>query len=200
MEGQKIMALENIRQTILADAKTKATRIVDAAKMNAANYLKLQTEAADQEFDRICRHRMQAIEEEHNRKLIQFKGAAGKQVLDKRNALLRALFEKARKEILTWPSERYARVMGRLLEKTTGSDGGMIRVHPEDVDVFQKVLNELNAGRDAKIALSHDAPLLERGGFIFVCAGFEVDQTLDTMLREIEHEMLPRIAAALFQE
>ncbi len=195
------MGLEKIRQTVLAEAKTEATRIIDSAKKTTASLLMLQKETAKQEHDRLCKLRMQTIEDEYNRKLIQFKGAAGKQVLDKRNALLRSLFDKAKKEILDWPSEKYARVMGRLMERAVGSQEGKIRVSPEEKDVFGKVLSKLNEGRgDAKITLDESAPLPERGGFIFVGADFEVDQTVDTLLKEIEHDLLPAIAADLFQE
>ena len=194
------MGLENIRQAVLADAKAKATRIVDSAKKNAANVLKSRKELAEQEFDRICRHKMQAIEEEYGRKLIQLKGAASKQVLDKRNALLKSLFEKARGEILAWPAEKYAGVMRRLIEMAAGSDVGEVRVHPDDVAVFEKILSELNTSRHTNLTLSRGAPLAKRGGFIFVSADFEVDQTLDTILREIEYDTLPVIAEGLFQE
>jgi vacuolar-type H+-ATPase subunit E/Vma4 len=194
------MGLENIRQAVLTDAKAKATRIVDSAKKNAASLLKSRKELAEQEFDRICQHRMQAIEEEFSRKLIQLKGAAGKQVLDKRNVLLRSLFEKAKEEILSWPAEKYAGIMRRLIEKAAGSDAGEVRVHPDDVSVFEKILSELNEGRHAKLALSGGAPLSKRGGFIFISTHFEVDQTLDTILREIEYDAIPAIAERLFQE
>jgi vacuolar-type H+-ATPase subunit E/Vma4 len=193
------MGFEKISRAVLAKAKNEATTIIDGAKKSRDDFLKLKKEAAEQEFDRLCKLRVQAIEEEHNRKLIQIKGAAGKQVLDKRNALLRSLFEKAKKEILDWPSDKYAGVMGRLMERAVGSQGGKLRVHPKDQDVFQKVLSGLNEGRgDAKITLDQSAPLPERGGFIFVGADFEVDQTLDTMLKDIEHDMLPAIASELF--
>jgi vacuolar-type H+-ATPase subunit E/Vma4 len=193
------MGLEKIRQAVLTEAKAEATRIIDSARKNNAHFLKSQKEAADQEFDRLCKLRMQAIEEEYNRKLIQLKGLVSKQILDKRNALLKSLFEKAKKEILGWPSEEYARVMKRLIEKAGGNQEGKIRLHPADKDVFQKVLSELNEGRgDPRITLDQSSSIPERGGFIFVTVNFEVDQTLDTMLKDIEHDMLPGIASELF--
>ena len=193
------MGLEKIRQAVLTEAKAEAARIIDSARKNNAHFLKSQKEAAEQEFDRLCKFRMQAIEEEYNRKLIQLKGLASKQILDKRNALLKSLFEKAKKEILGWPSEEYARMMKRLIEKAGENQEGKIRVHPTDKDVFQKVLSELNEGRgDPRITLDQSGSLTERGGFIFVTANFEVDQTLDTMLKDIEHDMYPGIASELF--
>jgi vacuolar-type H+-ATPase subunit E/Vma4 len=193
------MGLEKIRQSVLAEAKAEATRVIDSARKSKANLLAAQKEAAEEEFDRLCRLRMQAIEEEYNRKLIHLKGAAGKQILDKRNALLKSLFEKAKSEILAWPSEKYATVMRRLVEKAAGDNEGKIRVHPEDKGVLQSVLSELNQGRDrARITLDETAPLPQRGGFVFVGASFEVDQTLEAMLKDIEHEMLPAVASELF--
>jgi len=193
------MGLERIRQAVLTEAKAEAKRIIDDANRNRVSFLKSQKEGAEQEFDRLCKLRMQAIEEEYNRKLIQLKGLASKQILDKRNALLKSLFEKAKKEILGWPSEEYARVMKRLIEKAGGTQEGRIRVHPADKDVFQKVLSELTAGGgDAGLTLDQRGALPERGGFIFVGATFEVDETLDTILKEIEHDLLPAIAADLF--
>jgi vacuolar-type H+-ATPase subunit E/Vma4 len=194
------MGLEKIRQSVLVVARAEAARIIDEAKRKNATVLKSQNQISELEFDRRCRFRMQAIEEEFNRKLIQLKGTASKQILDKRNILLKSLLQRAQDEILAWPPEQYAKVMGRLIENARGKMEGRIRVHPDEKDLFEKILSELNQGcGDARITLDQAAPLPERGGFIFVTASFEVDQTLDTMLKDIEHDMLPAIASELFQ-
>jgi vacuolar-type H+-ATPase subunit E/Vma4 len=193
------MGLEKIRQSVLAKARAEAAGIIDDAKRKNAALLKSQKESSEQEFDRLGNLRMQAIEEEYNRKLIQLKGMAKKQILDKRNILLKSLFERAKQEILAWSPEQYARVMSRLIENAAGNLAGKIRVHAEEENFFQKILFGLNKGRgDAKIAFDQTAPLPERGGFIFVGANFEVDQTLKTMLKDIEHDMLPAMAPELF--
>jgi vacuolar-type H+-ATPase subunit E/Vma4 len=193
------MGLEKIRHAVLSEAKAEATRIIGSAKKKNSDFLKSQKEAAEQEFERLWKLRTQAIEDEYSRKLIQLQGAASKQILDKRNILLKSLFERAKREILAWPPAQYGKVMGRLIENASGKLEGGIRVHPDEKDLFEKILSELNQGRgDAKITLDQAAPLPERGGFIFVTASFEVDQTLDTMLKDIEHDMLPDIASELF--
>ncbi len=193
------MGLEKIRHAVRAEAKAEATRIIDRAKKSKADFLKSQKETGEQEADRLCKLRMQGIEEEYNRKLIQLKGAAGKQILDKRNVLLKSLFEKAKAEILAWPPDRYGRIMRPLIEAAAGSLDGKIRVHPEERRVFGRILGEMNEHRrDAVITLDETAFLPERGGFVFVSADFEVDHTLDTMLRQIEYELLPTIASELF--
>ena len=193
------MGLEKIRHAVLSEAKAEATHIIESAKKKNADFLKSQKEAGEQEFERLRKFRTQAIEDEYSRKLIQLQGAASKQILDKRNILLKSLFERAKHEILSWPPAQYGKVMGRLIENAVGKLEGKIRVHPDEKGLFEKVLHGLNKGRgDAKITVDQTAPLPERGGFIFVSASFEVDQTLDTMLQDIEHDMLPAIASELF--
>ncbi len=193
------MGLEKIRQAVLSKAKAEAADILESAKKRNADFLNYEKETAEQEFDRHCKLRMQAIEEEYNRKLIQRKGMVSKQILDRRNVLLKSLFEKAKQEILAWAPEQYSRVMSHLIKNAAGNLGGRIRVHPEEEDLFQKILSGVNEDRtDAKISVDQTPPLPKRGGFIFISTGFEVDQTLDTMLKDIEHNMLPAIAAELF--
>ncbi len=193
------MGLEKIRHAVLSEAKAEATHIIESARKKNADFLKAQRATLEQELDRLWRLRKQAIEDEYNRKLIQVQGTASKQILDKRNMLLKSLFERAAQEILAWDQDKYAKVMGQLVDKVSGGDEGKIRVHPEEKDVFEKVLSQGKEVRsDVKITLDRNDWLPERGGFIFVSAHFEVDQTLGTMLNEIEHDLLPAIAAALF--
>ena len=45
------MGLEKIRQAVLAEAKTEATRILDSAKKTAAGLFASQKSAAEQEQD-----------------------------------------------------------------------------------------------------------------------------------------------------
>jgi len=193
------MGLEKIRHAVLSEARAEATHIIESAKKKNADFLKSQKAAAEQEFERVWKLRKQTIEDEYSRKLIQAQGAASKQVLDKRNVLLNSLFERAAQEILAWDRDRYSKIMRRFIEKVSGSYGGRIRVHPKEKDLFEKVLSQVKEVReDAKITLDRSDWLPKPGGFIFVSTDFEVDRTLDTMLNEIEHDLLPAIAADLF--
>jgi len=193
------MGLEKIRHAVLSEARAEATHIIESAKKKNADFLKSQKAAAEQEFERVWKLRKQTIEDEYSRKLIQAQGAASKQVLDKRNVLLNSLFERAAQEILAWDRDRYTKIMRRFIEKVSGSYGGRIRVHPKEKDLFEKVLSQVKEVReDAKITLDRSDWLPKPGGFIFVSTDFEVDRTLDTMLNEIEHDLLPAIAADLF--
>ena len=193
------MGLEKIRQTVLTDAQNKGAHIVNTARMQSAVLLRSEKDKLSSESERICRAKETAIEDEYNRLLIAFKGNAGKRILGRRNAILRGLLEKARREILAWPEDRYAGVMRGRIEKTAGNSSGRLQIHPDEKALFARVIADINKGADKpQITIDEANALHQRGGFIFIGPDFEIDQTLSTILGEIEHELLPGIAAELF--
>ncbi len=192
------MGLEKIRQTVLDEAKAEAKHIIEAAQKQAASNLASEKNGVISEMEWFYKTKTMSLEEEFNRRLIQFKGSAGKQILEKRNVLVKGLFDKARQEILTWPQDKYEEAMGRLIKKASEGSSGKLRIHQDEKSVFSQILSGINATRGgAKITIDEENYLPERGGFIFARADFEVDPTLST-IKEIEHEMIPVLAKELF--
>lgn len=194
------MGIEKIREAVISEARKEAEQIVESAKAHYASLVKKKKEEISAEFDRLYRIRSSAIADEFNRKLIQFKGAANKKVLERRNVLLNSLFEKAKERILNQPPETYGLFMTRLIEKTADKSGGLLRIHRDERDIFEKILSDINDKRetDARIVLDESNYLASRGGFIFVGEEYEVDQTLDLLLKDLKQEMMPVIAKGLF--
>jgi len=194
------MALEDIQSAVLDAARKEAERIVAAARKAADDRLAPHRETLRRESERRFAAESRAIDEEFARQQVLAKGVAHKRVLDRRNQALKDVFARAERQILSWSPDEYREVMRRLLERATDGAGGTLRVHPDDRALIDGLVYELNASRSADQALSVDDadPLPERGGFVFVSPSFEVDQTLDTLMTDIEHEMSPQIAAALF--
>ncbi|MEI6155181.1 MAG: V-type ATP synthase subunit E family protein [Deltaproteobacteria bacterium] len=194
------MGIEKIRESVLSGARKEAANIIETAKKHAASLMNIKKEEIASEADRLYTARTSAIADEFNRKLIQFKGMAGKQVLERRNQLLNTLFEKAGEMILNWPAEKYGLFMAGLIEKTARDSGGKLRVHRDEEDIFTRILSDMNKKRspETRIVLDDSNPLTERGGFIFVGTNYEVDQTLGLLLKDIKQEMLPIMAKELF--
>lgn len=194
------MGLEKIREAVLSNAGKEATRIVGNAKKRTGSLLTAGKEEIEREMERFYQARTAAIEDEFNRKLVQFKGIANKQILEKRNLLLRSLFQKAMEEILNWPDDKYGEFMGGLVEKAAGGSGGSLRVHNGERQRFAGILSDVNKRRDpeARIVLDETNWLHEPGGFVFIGKDYEVDQTLGTILKDVEEEIMPSIAGGLF--
>ena len=194
------MGFDKIREVILAEAQAEAAHILEGAKRAAEEHLNTARARIDDEAVRAFRARAQAIDDDFNRTLIQYKGNAGKQVLARRGEILQSVFAMARGEILGWPPEDYGRLMRRLLERAACGTGGRLRIHSEDEAVFEAVLSGINKDRGLQelVEIDKERHLPERGGFVFITPEYEVDQTLATLLRDLEQELLPVIAGELF--
>lgn len=196
------MALEQISQAVRETAQKEADHILKAAEMAAAEQEEAARRAAEAEGERRYQQAVRAIEEDFARKLIQFSGVANKELLARKNACLRQIFDAAHERILQMPQDEYAATMQQLLRRAAGNQGGRVRVHPDETARFEAMLREYNAGRPDEQALTIDTanPLSEPGGFIYVAEEFQVDQTLRTLLGDLEREHAPRIAAKVFSK
>ncbi len=194
------MAFENIQQAVLDSAQKEADRILTAARKSAQERLAAGLEVLRRDAERRYGAETRAIEDDFARRIVQYKGNAGKLLLERRNAVLRRIFETARAEILEAPGDLYESTMRRLLERASEGSAGRVRVHESDVPMFRAMIEQLNSGRpeSEQIRLDEHEFLASRGGFVFITDAYEVDQTLDTIFADLEHELSPGLAAELF--
>ena len=194
------MALDTIQQSVMESATAEASRIVKAAEQRANERVAREVEAIRRAEEHRYQLAARTIEDEASRKVSRAKGEASKRLLERRNTLLDAIFEEARKKILAMPGDAYAAEMRKRLEQAAGTGGGAIRVHPDDKGVFESLLATFNAGRaaNARVTLDASAPLAQRGGFVLAAGAYDVDQTLDSLLTNLKYELGPALAAELF--
>lgn len=193
------MGLDDLRNSVLESAQKEAARILAHAQEAAKHSLDQHRAALDSEYERRFSTASRAVDEEFARKLTATRRVHAKELLEKRNERLREVFHAAREIVLAWPVDAYRAVMAKQLEQAA-EQGGKLRVHPSDAAVFKDILEALNSPRAAEnqVHLDESSSLPQRGGFIFVGDAFEIDRTLDTALAELERDLAPSIAAALF--
>ncbi|NLV40233.1 MAG: hypothetical protein GXY15_03260 [Candidatus Hydrogenedentes bacterium] len=195
------MALDAISRTVLESAKKEADRILEKARAAAEARVKSARDTAEQEGERRYQSAIRAVEDECARQVIRARGANSKELLAARNARLAEVFAAAKAAVLSMPAAEYGRTMFGLLRAAAGNGGGRVRVHPSDEAVFETLITEANRSRAGAGPLTLDRahPLDERGGFVLDAGAYQVDQTLGTLLADIERDMAPEIAAALFE-
>lgn len=194
------MALDQITQAVLDSARKEADLIIKSAQKSMEDKVASARKTAESEAEKKFQSATRSIEEDLSRKLIQLQGVANKDVLLKKNGQLQQIFTLAKDRILALPPEVYAEIMKKLLAQSASECGGGLRVHPQDVGLFSSLLEEFNQGKDEsnQVTILSNQPLAERGGFIFVSEKFQVDQTLATLLSDIQYELAPVISAELF--
>ncbi|MCX7966497.1 MAG: V-type proton ATPase subunit E [Syntrophorhabdaceae bacterium] len=196
------MGIDKIREAVLSDAKKEAKNIIDIAIKNSNVLFEKKRNEIDEEYERLYNMRIQEISDEFSRKLIQFKGATNKKVLEKRNILIDKIIKRAREKVLDMPQDRYMDLMARLIEKIAFNTAGIIQVHRDEKVIFERIIERLNKERDEnnKLTLDDKNFLTDKGGFIFIAEDYEVNQTLELLLNDIKKEMLPVIAKELFKD
>lgn len=194
------MPLEEISSAVLHTARTEADHMIKAAEHAAEDKVRRARQAAEQENDRRYQAAVRDIEEEFRRKLTQVSGAGKKELLAEKSRCMQRLFETARQRILALPQEEYLAVMARLVERAAQGSTGRLRVHPEDKALFTRVVQQYKAGHPGAgaVTLDETSPLPERGGFIFMSDTYQVDQTLRTLLSDLEYQIAPAVSAKLF--
>lgn len=194
------MALDAISRSVLEAAQKEADRMLEKARKAADARVKSAREAAEQDGERRCQSAARAVEEECARQVIRARGAHSKELLTVRNARLAEVFAGAKAAVLALPAADYGKMMHGLLRAAATGQGGRVRAHPADAAVFEAVIAEINRSRAgaAPLELDRGRPLAERGGFVLDAGDYQVDQTLGTLLVDIERDMAPEIAAALF--
>lgn len=195
------MALDAISQTVLESAKKEADRILEKARAAAEARVKSARETAELEGERRYQSSVRAVEDECSRQVIRARGAHSKELLAARNTRLAEVFAGAKRAVLDMPAAEYGKIMLSLLRAAAGNKGGAVRVHAGDAAVFDELVAEINRSRAgaAPLTLDRAHPLAERGGFVLDAGVYQVDQTLGTLLADIERDMAPEIAAALFE-
>ncbi len=195
------MALDAISRSVLEAAQKEADRMLEKARKAADARVKSAREAAEQDGERRCQSAARAVEEECARQVIRARGAHSKELLAVRNARLAEVFAAAKAAVLALPAEEYKKMMLGLLRSAAAGQGGRVRVHGGDTAVFEALIAEINGSRAgaAPLALDKEKTLDERGGFVLDAGDYQVDQTLGTLLADIERDMAPEIAAALFE-
>jgi len=192
------MSLEKITEAVLKASKTEAEHIDCAAEKQAKEKLELKKENLRREFEYQFQARSRLIEEEYSRRLAHFQGTSAKELLEAKNVTLRAIFDRARQKVLSLSPDEYGHAMKGFLEKIAAGRKGRIRIHHEDKEVFLKLLEDINEGRNEGSRIEIDEGTLpDRGGFIFISDDFEVDATLGTILGDIERSLLPQMAQDL---
>jgi len=196
------MAFEQITHAVLDTARVEAERARKAAEKAAADKVRAARQTSEAECERRYQAAIRTIDEDFNRELTQIVGAGNKELLAEKGRCIRRVFDLARQRILALPDDTYRAVMRRLLERATEGKSGRIRLHPDDVSRFKPLIEELNAARagGSRLTIDESQPLPEPGGFIFVSDAYEVDQSVRTLLQDLEYELAPHLAREILEQ
>mgnify|MGYP000001288486 FL=1 len=193
------MALDEISKAVLESVQREAELIIKSATKEAEEKKKNAQRNAEEKAERLYQLAIRNIDEEMARKSVQVQGQINKEVLKEKNIIINQVFQKAKELVLKSSGQEYQQLMEKLLSRAVpqGSKGA-IRVHKDDLELFRNLINKWNANYGTVLTIDDKTFLPSRGGFLFIAEGYQVDQTLDTILGDLQREIVPEIAQNLF--
>ncbi len=193
------MALDEISKAVLESVQREAELILKSAKKESEEKKKNAQKNAEEKAERFYQLAVRNIDEEMARKSVQVQGQINKEILKEKNIIINQVFQKAKEVILKSAGQDYQQLMEKLLARAIPQGiKGSIRVHKEDLELFRNLVNKWNATHGTVLTIDDRNCLPSRGGFLFVAEGFQIDQTLDTILSDLQREIVPIVAQRLF--
>lgn len=187
------MSIERIRNYIIENAQKEAEQIIKTAEEQFRN----ETESARLSLEKEYQEMLQADEkhfrENMKRFLGKFKSDYKMELLEVKNKVIDSVLDRAISRIQSLPDNDYLTLMGRWLTNIADHLEGELSLNIRDLKkITNTFIDDINKGRKARISLSTTAMDI-KGGFIIKTKHYEIDYTLDTVVKNLRKTLIPKL-------
>lgn len=187
------MSIERIRNYIIKNAKKEAAQLIKTAEEQFRN----ETESARLFLEKKYQEMLQVDEkylmEDMKRFLCKFKSDCKMELLEVKNKVIDSVLERAISRIQSLPDNDYLILMVKWLVKIPDHLEGELFVNAADLKrIPGNFIDDLNRGRKAKVCLSNNAVDVN-GGFILRTRNYEIDYSLDTLVKNLWTTLIPKL-------
>lgn len=194
------MSVEDIKKRILDKAESEANLIINKARER----IKEEKNTFENEQKKIFSERMQKeIEKIHNelkKRIDQEKLKESRAILKRKNELLESLFSEVIEKIASLPKTQYKKFLVDMIVKDAPKGKSVLFLNKKDAGLFtEKVISEINKslGKGREIALGNHSIDI-KGGFILKGEEVEIDDSLETIVKDVKEKEEIRISKELF--
>ena len=187
------MSIERIRNYIVENAKKEAEQLIKTAEEQFRN----ETESAKRTLEKKYQEMLQADEkhlnEDMKRYLGKLKSDCKMELLEVKNKVIDSVLESAISRIQSFPDSDYLTLMGKWLAKIPDYLEGELSLNTRDLKrINNAFIDDINKGREASISLNTTAIDI-KGGFIVKTKHYEIDYTLDTIVKNLRTTLIPKL-------
>ncbi|MBM4066681.1 MAG: hypothetical protein FJ266_13750 [Planctomycetes bacterium] len=187
------MSIERIRNYIIENAQKEAEQIIKTAEEKFRN----DTESAKLSLEKKYQEMLQADEkhlrEDMKRYLGRLKSDCKMKLLEVKNKVIDSVLDRAIGRIQSLPDDEYLALIGKWLAKVPDNLEGELFVSAADLKrIPGNFIDDLNRNRKAKVCLSKNAVDV-KGGFILKTRNYEIDYSLDTIVKNLRPTLIPEL-------
>jgi len=114
-------------------------------------------------------------------------------LLEVKNKVIDSVLDRAIGRIQSLPDDEYLALIGKWLAKVPDNLEGELFVSAADLKrIPGNFIDDLNRNRKAKVCLSKNAVDV-KGGFILKTRNYEIDYSLDTIVKNLRPTLIPEL-------
>lgn len=195
------MSLERVKAQILEDARKEAEALIRTAREGLQNKLERARLSLREDLEERLTLLSRELQEEKRRALSNLQASYDLELLSLKNHIIDRLLGQALDRILSLPRGEYLTLLESWLRNTNIREKAELRLSSRDMkDIGPELVKKINESVQADLLHLSTSPIDIRGGFVLVTKDFEVDRSLDTLLRHLREELAPVVAEKLFGE
>lgn len=193
------MSIEKITSKIIRDAEEAAKITMDRAKAESDAILK----EAEAKADEILKQAEAKGQEEKQKLISRRKSVADidgrKMMLEEKQKLISACFDKAVSEIISMEKESYIRFLAGLVKKTGEKEGELILNEKDAAEIGASLVGAISeADAESRITLSEETRNIQ-GGFLLKKGSVYINGTIEALIEEAKEDLIGEAAGQLFQ-
>lgn len=187
------MSIERIRNYIIENAQKEAEQIIKTAEEQFRNVTVSAKLSLGKEYQEMLLTDEKRLKEDMKRSLGKFKSDCKMELLEVKNKVIDSVLERAISRIQSLPDDEYLALIGKWLAKSPDNLEGEVFVSVADLKrIPSNFIDDLNRSRKAKVCRSKIAVDV-KGGFILKTRNYEIDYSLDTIVKNLCPMLIPNL-------
>ncbi len=194
------MSVESIKKRILDKAESEANLIVNKARERIKEEKKAFEDEQRAIFEEKTKKEIEKVHSDLKRRIEQEQLKKSRALLERKNELLEELFSEVIDRVTSLPEKQYKEFLIDMILKDAPSGRSVLFLNKNDAKLFSKEIilsinKKLGKGREI---VSGDYPVDIKGGFILKGKEVEIDDSLETVVKDVKEKEEIRISRELF--
>ncbi|HHT9108829.1 MAG TPA: V-type ATP synthase subunit E [Candidatus Wunengus sp. YC64] len=187
------MSIERIRNYIIENAQREAEQIIKTAEEQFRNETESASLSLGKKYQEMLHADEEHLREDMKRYLSNVKSDYRMELLEVKNKIIDDVLYRAISRIQSLPDNEYLTLMGKWLANITDHLEGELFVNARGLKrITNAFIEDINKGRKARINLN-TTTIDIKGGFILKTKHYEIDYTLDTIVKNLRTTLIPKL-------
>ncbi len=191
------MSIERIRNYIIENAQKEAEQIIKTAEGQFRNKIEGAKLSLEKQYKEMLHTEEERLMEDMKSTIIIVKSDYKMKLLEMKNSVIDNILERAMSRIQSLSDGDYLTLIGRWLADIPDHLECQLFFNARDLKRITSVFIEnIDKKRKAKIAVNTNT-IDTKGGFIVKTANYEIDCTLDTIVKNLRTTLIPKLSDML---